>query len=293
MEDASQSYKPQTTVAQPQYKRGLNIRHGRLDHLFRPHGGPSKTCFKSSIMAVISEEISRSNGKFTPQKRRLRSNADLVIHESPVSFLRSGNHLGDGIEKLEKKCKSPVKKQMSNNFSEKLNWNPRDIKQTSAVKEALHLSTAPSSVVCREDEQKRVFDFCKACIEQNKFGSLYVCGCPGTGKSLSMEKVKQCLVDWAKEMMEKTLPRKKIDGSTSTSTTSPELVFAATAVIELKNDVRNFIGIANRLLIIADELDYLVTKECAVLYDLFMLTTLPFSRCILIAVKWNRDSKQV
>jgi hypothetical protein len=27
-----------------------------------------------------------------------------------------------------------------------------------------------------------------------------VCRCPGTGKSLSMEKVKQCLVDWAKEV---------------------------------------------------------------------------------------------
>lgn len=62
------------------------------------------------------------------------------------------------------------------------------------------MSTAPSSAVCREDEQKRVFDFCKACIEQEKAGSLYVCGCPGTGKSLSMEKVKQCLVDWAKEV---------------------------------------------------------------------------------------------
>lgn len=37
----------------------------------------------------------------------------------------------------------------------------------------------------------------------------------------------------------------------------------------------------NRL-IIADELDYLITKDRAVLHDLFMLTTFPFSRCILI-----------
>lgn len=35
-------------------------------------------------------------------------------------------------------------------------------------------------------------------------------------------------------------------------------------------------------LIIADELDYLITKDRAVLHDLFMLTTLPFSRCVLI-----------
>lgn len=35
-------------------------------------------------------------------------------------------------------------------------------------------------------------------------------------------------------------------------------------------------------LIIVDELDYLITKDRAVLHDLFMLTTFPSSRCILI-----------
>lgn len=31
-----------------------------------------------------------------------------------------------------------------------------------------------------------------------------------------------------------------------------------------------------------DEMDYLITRDRAVLHDLFMLTTCPFSRCILI-----------
>lgn len=127
--------------------------------------------------------------------------------------------------------KSPVKK-LSDRFISKPNWNPSgkrgfelfiyfvvsfpicisfvvliiifvidaDTEQMKAVKEALHVSTAPSMVVCREEEQRRVLEFCKACVEQEKAGSLYVCGCPGTGKSLSMEKVKQLLVDWAKEV---------------------------------------------------------------------------------------------
>ncbi|KAF2579897.1 hypothetical protein F2Q68_00001985, partial [Brassica cretica] len=38
------------------------------------------------------------------------------------------------------------------------------------------------------------------------------------------------------------------------------------------------------LLIIADEMDYLITRDRGVLHELFMLTTLPFSRCILIGV---------
>ncbi|XP_058198873.1 cell division control protein 6 homolog B-like isoform X2 [Rhododendron vialii] len=37
-------------------------------------------------------------------------------------------------------------------------------------------------------------------------------------------------------------------------------------------------------LIVADELDYLITKDRAVLHDLFMLTTFPFSRCVLIGI---------
>ncbi|XP_019083055.1 PREDICTED: cell division control protein 6 homolog [Camelina sativa] len=78
-------------------------------------------------------------------------------------------------------------------------WNPRDEEQMKAVKEALHVSKAPSTVVCREDEQRRVFEFVKGCMEQNKAGSLYICGCPGTGKSLSMEKVRQQAEDWAKQ----------------------------------------------------------------------------------------------
>lgn len=75
-----------------------------------------------------------------------------------------------------------------------------DTEQLKAVKEALHVSSVPSMVVCREDEQKRVLEFCKQCIEQEKAGSLYVCGCPGTGKSLSIERVKESLLDWAKEV---------------------------------------------------------------------------------------------
>lgn len=74
------------------------------------------------------------------------------------------------------------------------------MEQLSSVKDTLHVSTAPCTLVCREDEQRRVLQFCKQCIEQGKAGSLYVCGCPGTGKSLSMERVKESLIKWAKEV---------------------------------------------------------------------------------------------
>jgi cell division control protein 6 len=70
-----------------------------------------------------------------------------------------------------------------------------------AVKEALHVATVPSSVACREGEQNKIFDFCKECFEKDRAGSLYVCGCPGTGKTLSLEKVKDKLVTWLHEVL--------------------------------------------------------------------------------------------
>jgi Cdc6-like AAA superfamily ATPase len=76
-----------------------------------------------------------------------------------------------------------------------------DPAQMRAVKEALHVATVPScGLVCRDDEQNRVLEFCKACVEQEKSGSLYICGCPGTGKTLSINKIKESLVRWADEV---------------------------------------------------------------------------------------------
>lgn len=76
-----------------------------------------------------------------------------------------------------------------------------EAKHLTAVNEALHVSSAPSNVVCRQGEQNLILDFCKKCVKEEKAGSLYVCGCPGTGKTLSMEKVKVMLVNWANEVL--------------------------------------------------------------------------------------------
>ncbi|KGN47092.1 cell division control protein 6 homolog B [Cucumis sativus] len=180
----------------------------------------------------------------------------------------------------------------------KPDWNPKDIEHVKTAKEALHISTAPTTIMCREDEQSKIFNFCKASVEQEKAGSLYVCGCPGTGKSLSMEKVKDQLAAWAEEsglqlpdilsinctslantsyiftkIMGETQPKKKRNGSLTPLQHLQRLYSqkAESSCVKMK-------------LIIADELDYLITKDKAVLHDLFMLTTFPFSRCILIGI---------
>ncbi|XP_029128619.1 cell division control protein 6 homolog B [Cajanus cajan] len=174
-------------------------------------------------------------------------------------------------------------------------WNPKDGEQLKMVKLALHLSTAPSSVVCREEEQSVVLGFCKGCVEHQKAGSLYLCGCPGTGKSLSMEKVKEQLLNWATEA---GLPGPDVLSLNCTTLANTSDIFtkilelnqpqgkkvSATPLQQLQNMYSQKSSMKKMTLIVADELDYLITKDRAVLHDLFMLTTFPFSRCILIGV---------
>ncbi|KAK0603467.1 hypothetical protein LWI29_005326 [Acer saccharum] len=271
----------------------------------------------NSIVTVHSEmiigDIARSKGDLTPQKRRLRSDKEStpMKRKLPRRCVDSSpNSPACGFEKdLDKKIasprKSPVKRKLSDSFKPKPNWNPKDVEQMSAVMEALHVSTAPSTIVCREEEQRRVLEFCKKHVEEEKAGSLYVCGCPGTGKSLSMEKVKQHLVDWAKEagfqspdvltlnctsltntseifgkILSKVQPRKKINGPTSPLQHLQNLYSQKQQSSDLK-----------MTLIIADELDYLITRDRAVLHDLFMLTTFPFSRCKPAVVTFRAYSK--
>ncbi|CAL5008918.1 unnamed protein product [Urochloa decumbens] len=177
-------------------------------------------------------------------------------------------------------------------------WNPRDPAQMRAVKEALHVATVPScELVCRDREQRCVFDFCKACVEQEKAGSLYICGCPGTGKTLSVNKVEESLARWADEMGMET-PDSLAINCTNLSNTSE--IFSkilgqfqnrkkgsseVSPLQQLQGIFSNKETAPKRMmLVIVDEMDYLITRDRAVLHDLFMLTTCPYSRCILIGI---------
>ncbi|KAG5566998.1 hypothetical protein RHGRI_002530 [Rhododendron griersonianum] len=213
----------------------------------------------------------RTSGDSTPGKRRLRSNSAAEEDGGPIGTTPSPT-----------KWKSPRR-------------CVNDVEQLSAVKDKLHISTAPCTLVCREDEQKRVLQFCKQCIEQEKAGSLYVCGCPGTGKSLSMERVKESLIQWAKEagFQQPDVLTVNCTSLTNTSEIFSKIIGKNQPRKKTTSPLQNLQNLYSQkqqsagmkmMLIIADELDYLITKDRAVLHDLFMLTTLPSSRCILIGI---------
>ncbi|XP_073009880.1 cell division control protein 6 homolog [Typha latifolia] len=243
-------------------------------------------------------------GVSTPNKKRSRSKSTEstpIDARSPAKWSsprRSNGGVGEICNGIvySNLSKSP-RKRLYDDHVEKPKWNPRDPAQMLAVKEALHVATAPANVVCREEEQKRVLEFCKACIEQEKAGSLYVCGCPGTGKTLSIDKVKDSLVLWSGE---EGLQSPDVLAINCTSLTNTSEIFSKiVAKFHSRKKINGRLSVLQHLqhlfsqrhsssrrmiLIIVDEIDYLVTKDRAVLHDLFMLTTFPFSRCILIGI---------
>ncbi|CAA2980218.1 cell division control 6 homolog B [Olea europaea subsp. europaea] len=252
---------------------------------------PQKRCLRSDSARIRKTRIPSTPlpVQTSPLKRK---SPRVCVNDSPNSPLKV-------IEKsFTKSSKSPVKKRLSDCFLEKPAWDPSDVEQLCAVKEALHVSTAPTALVCREDEQNKILLFCKECVELEKAGSLYVCGCPGTGKSLSMEKVKEDIVNWAKEagiqppdtlsincttLTNASEIFSKIVGRTQTQSKAKGSKLPLQDLRYLYSQKQHLPG-TRMVLIIADELDYLITKDRAVLHDLFMLTTMPFSRCILIGI---------
>ncbi|KAG9453951.1 hypothetical protein H6P81_006855 [Aristolochia fimbriata] len=243
-------------------------------------------------------EISRSNKRQAPSDFSVQASSP-GTRKSPRRCTSGGQNgdnsmnCGNGPAQLPK---SPCRR-LSDQFSQMPMWNPKDSAQMHALKEALHVSVAPSSIVCREEEQKKVFEFCQHSIEKEVGGSLYVCGCPGTGKTLSIDKVKDKLVTWAKNGGFKVPEVMSINCTSLVSTSEifdkiveryhpRKRISCACSPLKYLQDLfsHNEQPSSGMMLMIVDEMDYLITKAGAVLHDLFMLTTFPFSKFILLGI---------
>ncbi|KAI3982361.1 hypothetical protein MKX01_037894 [Papaver californicum] len=251
--------------------------------------GSSTLLMENEIKDKRSNPKKKSKDEITTNKRQLRSEAvktNLVANEmelsSPKKWKSPRRCINDSPNSITKEiCKTfesktviSSRKTLSEKLMEKPKWDLNGMNRC----------------VC--------LDFCKACVEEEKAGSLYVCGCPGTGKTLSVEEVKQLLVGWVeegafqlpdvltlncttlrntREIFSKILQTYQPHKNTGSALSPLQQLHKLFSMKKQSSDKR-------MMLIIADELDYLIAKDRVVLHDLFMLTTLPFSKCILIGI---------
>ncbi|GBG76524.1 hypothetical protein CBR_g22272 [Chara braunii] len=180
---------------------------------------------------------------------------------------------------------------------------------------ALHLSSMPSEILCRDRERREVLEMCKHAVQQQKATAMYICGCPGTGKTLTMEELKKNVPQWALQAavapptvvmmncmcaVEPKQIFQRILSCLSTGKTNVSIsavsIAAQNALAELTRIVATPTKVDRKqdgmALLILDEIDHLMTKDQSVLYELFRLTTLPESRCILVGIANSIDMTQ-
>ena len=214
-------------------------------------------------------------------------------------------------------------------------WNAADPHMVNQAKQRLHTSVMPGGFAkCRERERRKVVDIIQGCLKKRRSGSVYVCGLPGTGKSLTVsqaEKMIRCWGDGSKEgggdrhaLPAKQRPRVAavncmalseprhvfarvieelggvppaldVNGADANGaadvTQLPEVAALRQLVCGTPTDAnsrgsRNGAAAANQpmTVVLLDEMDQLICKDQAILYELFGLPTLPGSRCVIVGV---------
>ncbi|KAK8789569.1 hypothetical protein WA171_001661 [Blastocystis sp. BT1] len=168
------------------------------------------------------------------------------------------------------------------------------VDQLENAKTHLQLSWVPSHIPCREEEHRQIETYLRNSIKQKGNGSpLYVSGMPGTGKTATVREVILGLQD------ELNFDYMELNGMKVTSAAS---VFSmmyhhltrkyvmASRASDLLNDY--FMKPKKRervLVVLADELDYLFTKNQQVIYKLFDWPNEPNSQLIVIGISNTID----
>lgn len=156
----------------------------------------------------------------------------------------------------------------------------------------LHVSNTPECLPCREQQFEDIYTFIETNLVNQTGGCMYVCGVPGTGKTLTTRQVISCLKESVGDNMLK--PFKFIDVN-AFQVTEPHQIYKliykeltdenasaehAVMLLEKKFEQKN----SESIVLLVDELDMLCTKKQDVLYNLFDWPYKRNSKWIVIAI---------
>eukprot|EP00466_Bigelowiella_natans_P017172 jgi/Bigna1/142783/aug1.73_g17491 len=195
--------------------------------------------------------------------------------------------------KVELKPQNLVASDQENN-KENEEGKLRDV--VSKLREVLRTSTPPESVCCRNSEQSQIRNFLAASLENKHGDSLYICGSPGTGKSLCVGKVcREVLAANSSlnvnlvEINAMTLARPQEIYSEILREIQPSI--RCSNAIEAARELRTeFLENHKRFTVcVIDEIDALLTRSQTVLYQLFDWPKKYGSSVVLIGISNNID----
>jgi origin recognition complex subunit 1 len=163
----------------------------------------------------------------------------------------------------------------------------------------LHVSSVPTSLPCREAEFSLVYSHLEAAITDGAGNCIYISGTPGTGKTATVREVIGRLEeavgsDELDDFIFVEINGMKITDPHQSYTLLWEALKGqraspAQALELLEREFSNPSPRRTPCVVLMDELDQLVTKNQAVMYNFFNWPTLRHSRLIVLAVANTMD----
>ncbi|KAG6033298.1 hypothetical protein E4U41_006946 [Claviceps citrina] len=163
----------------------------------------------------------------------------------------------------------------------------------------LHVSSVPSSLPCREGEFALVYSHLEASISEGTGNCIYISGTPGTGKTATVREVIARLEESVGSDELDDFIFVEINGMKITDPHQSysllwealrgERVSPSQALDLLEREFNNPSPRRVPCVVLMDELDQLVTKNQAVMYNFFNWPTLRHSRLIVLAVANTMD----
>mmetsp|Transcript_6266 Transcript_6266/g.8789 ORF Transcript_6266/g.8789 Transcript_6266/m.8789 type:complete len:441 (+) Transcript_6266:123-1445(+) len=156
---------------------------------------------------------------------------------------------------------------------------------------ALELRSVPAHLPCRDRERDELIAFIRDALAANDGAgrSIYISGLPGTGKTATVRQVMRKFQVQFIEINAMRLPKPQHAYSLLWQTISKQLVSASAAARKLEHHFSSATTKTQMLVALIDELDYLVTPQGTILYNLFDWPTRKFSNLAVIGVANTMD----
>jgi origin recognition complex subunit 1 len=267
--------------------------------------------YKDGLDVTKLYELVHSSTKGTRKRRgrRARSQSPSDNAYMPPQTPTKTGRGGVTTPQSRKSAAEPGSRSAKRSTVKKLEFTPLAMRKLSpsqvqsspfqVARSRLHVSSVPDSLPCREGEFSLVYSHLEAAIMDGTGNCIYISGTPGTGKTATVREVVSRLEDSVKSDELDDFIFVEINGM---KITDPHQSYSllwealrgqraspAQALDLLEHEFNNPNPRRIPCVVLMDELDQLVTKNQAVMYNFFNWPTLRHSRLIVLAVANTMD----
>ncbi|KPM39982.1 Origin recognition complex subunit 1 [Neonectria ditissima] len=262
---------------------------------------------EGDIFALV--ELVEKGTKATRRKRKVRSPSpqDAPYQPPPQTPTKTGR--GAATTPQSRRSQAEPGSRTKRSASKRLEFTPLATRKISPsnfesspfqiARSRLHVSSVPTSLPCREGEFSLVYSHLEAAITDGTGNCIYISGTPGTGKTATVREVISRLEEAVGSDELDDFIFVEINGMKITDphqsysllweALKGERASPAQALDLLEREFSNPSPRRIPCVVLMDELDQLVTKNQAVMYNFFNWPTLRHSRLIVLAVANTMD----